>query len=145
MPRTSTHGASLPRAAVLGFAAGLRTFTPLAALAVRGRLGGGQVVRRGALLVAASEWIGDKSSRVPARTSPGPLIGRAVSGAVVGTVVGGRRGGVVGALGAIAGSYAGCYGRAALGRATGKPDALFAIAEDGLTTALSAWASRQAA
>jgi hypothetical protein len=132
----------LSRAAVLGFAAGLRTFTPLAALAVRGRLGGGEAVRRGAPLLAAGEWIGDKSPKAPPRTSPGPLAGRALSGAVVGTVLAGRRGGVIGALAAVAGSYAGQYGRAALGRATGKPDAIFAIAEDGLATALSAAASR---
>jgi hypothetical protein len=139
---TSRHDASLPRAAVLGFAAGLRTFTPLAALAVRGRLGGGEAVRRGVPLLAVAELIGDKSSRVPPRTSPAPLVGRALSGVVVGAASGGRRGGVIGALAAVAGSYAGQYGRAALGRATGKPDAIFAVAEDGLTTALSAVASR---
>ena len=93
-------------------------------------------------MLAAGEWIGDKSPKAPPRTSTAPLVGRAVSGAVVGTVIGGRRGGVIGAVAAVAGSYAGQYGRAALGRATGKPDAMFAVAEDGLTTALSAIASR---
>jgi uncharacterized membrane protein len=136
------HDPGLSRAAVLGFAAGLRTFTPVAALAMRGRLGGGEAVRRGLALLAAGEWIGDKSRKAPPRTSTAPLIGRAVSGGVVGTVLGGRRGGVIGALAAVAGSYGGQYGRAALGRATGKPDAIFAIAEDGLTAALSAMASR---
>ena len=142
--RFATHDTpnSLSRAAVLGFAAGLRTFTPLAALAIRGRLRGGEAIRRGLPLLAAGEWIGDKSPKAPPRTSTAPLVGRAVSGAVVGTVLGGRRGAVIGALVAVAGSYAGQYGRAALGRATGKPDAMFAVAEDGLTTALSAIASR---
>ena len=142
--RFATHDTpnSLSRAAVLGFAAGLRTFTPLAALAIRGRLRGGEAIRRGLPLLAAGEWIGDKSPTAPPRTSTAPLVGRAVSGAVVGTVLGGRRGGVIGAVAAVAGSYAGQYGRAALGRATGKPDAMFAVAEDGLTTALSAIASR---
>ena len=142
--RFATHDTpnSLSRAAVLGFASGLRTFTPLAALAIRGRLRGGEAIRRGLPLLAAGEWIGDKSPKAPPRTSTAPLVGRAVSGAVVGTVLGGRRGGVIGAVAAVAGSYAGQYGRAALGRATGKPDAMFAVAEDGLTTALSAIASR---
>ena len=142
--RFATHDTpnSLSRAAVLGFAAGLRTFTPLAALAIRGRLRGGEAIRRGLPLLAAGEWIGDKSPKAPPRTSTAPLVGRAVSGAVVGTVLGGRRGGVIGAIAAVAGSYAGQYGRAALGRTTGKPDAMFAVAEDGLTTALSAIASR---
>jgi hypothetical protein len=142
--RFATHDTpnSLSRAAVLGFAAGLRTFTPLAALAIRGRLRGGEAIRRGLPLLAAGEWIGDKSPKAPPRTSTAPLVGRAVSGAVVGTVLGGRRGGVIGAVAAVAGSYAGQYGRAALGRATDKPDAMFAVAEDGLTTALSAIASR---
>jgi len=142
--RFATHDTlnSLSRAAVLGFAAGLRTFTPLAALAIRGRLRGGEAIRRGLPLLAAGEWIGDKSRKAPPRTSTAPLVGRAVSGAVVGTVLGGRRGGVIGALAAVAGSYAGQYGRMALGRATGKPDAMFAVAEDGLTMALSAIASR---
>jgi uncharacterized membrane protein len=142
MSSTSRHNRSLTHAAVLGFAAGLRTFTPLAALAIRRRLGGGEAVRRGVPLLAVAEWIGDKSSRVPPRTSPAPLVGRAVSGAVVGTVSGGRRGGAIGALAAVVGSYAGQYGRAALGRATGKPDAIFAVAEDGLTAVLAAVASR---
>ena len=142
--RFATHDTpnSLSRAAVLGFAAGLRTFTPLAALAIRGRLRGGEAIRRGLPLLAAGEWIGDKSPKAPPRTSTAPLVGRAVSGAVVGAVIGGRRGGVIGAVAAVAGSYAGQYGRAALGRATGRPDAMFAVAEDGLTTALSAIASR---
>jgi hypothetical protein len=142
--RFATHDTpnSLSRAAVLGFAAGLRTFTPLAALAIRGRLRRGEAIRRGLPLLAAAEWIGDKSPKAPPRTSTAPLVGRAVSGAVVGTVLGGRRGGVIGAVAAVAGSYAGQYGRAALGRATGKPDAMFAVAEDGLTMALSAIASR---
>ena len=142
--RFATHDTpnSLSRAAVLGFAAGLRTFTPVAALAIRGRLRGGEAIRRGLPLLAAGEWIGDKSPKAPPRTSTAPLVGRAVSGAVVGTVLGGRRGGVIGALAAVAGSYAGQYGRMALGRATGKPDAMFAVAEDGLTMALSAIASR---
>jgi uncharacterized membrane protein len=143
MPCASRHRSSLSRAVVLGFAAGLRTFTPLAALAIRGRLGGGEAVRRGVPLLAAGEWIGDKSRRAPPRTSAAPLVGRALSGAVVGTVVGGRRGGVIGALAAVAGSYAGQYGRAGLGRATGKPDAIFAVVEDGLTAALSAVALRR--
>jgi uncharacterized membrane protein len=143
MPRASRHRSSLSRAVVLGFAAGLRTFTPLAALAIRGRLVGGEAVRRGVPLLAAGEWIGDKSRKAPPRTSAAPLVGRALSGAIVGTVVGGRRGGVIGALAAVAGSYAGQYGRASLARATGKPDAIFAVAEDGLTTALSAVALRR--
>jgi uncharacterized membrane protein len=142
MPFPPKHGARLRRATVLGFAAGLRTFTPLAALAVHGRLGESQAVRRGTSLLAAGEWIADKTSKVPPRTSPGPLVGRVVSGAVAGTVVGERRGAVIAALAAVAGSYAGQYGRAVLARATGKPDALFAVAEDGLATALSAMASR---
>lgn len=130
------------RPAALGFAAGLRTFTPLAALGLRGRLPGGRWVQRVAAALAMGEWAGDKAPSAPARTTPAPLAARTVSGALAGGLVAGRRGAVLGAAGALVGSYAGQHGRAALVRATGRPDVAVAVGEDALAATLAATASR---
>ena len=51
--------AATARAAVLGISAGMRTFTPHGALALRGRYGHG-AARTGILLAAGGELVGDK-------------------------------------------------------------------------------------
>jgi uncharacterized membrane protein len=142
MPWARQPTESLGGAALLGGAAGLRSFTPLAALAVAGRLGGRPWVTRGIPLLAVGELIGDKLPSTPARTALGPLVGRAACGALAGTVVGGRRGAVAGAAAAVAAAFAGQHGRAALVRATGRPDAVIATGEDVLALALARLGSR---
>jgi uncharacterized membrane protein len=100
----------------LGFAAGLRTMTPPAAvLLTRHHLVAGLIV--GA--AAVGEWIVDLLPTTPARTKPGPLVARIASGAFVGWLaVGGTTsmmvgGAVVGAAGALAGSLIGYRARMA--------------------------------
>ena len=74
-------------ALVLGFVAGLRTFTPLAALFL---------VRGGWLgivfgLCALGEYAGDMLPGIPSRTSPPALGARMVSGAIAGWLFGRKR------------------------------------------------------
>ena len=84
------------------------------------------------------EMAGDKTPLVPARTSAGPLFGRALSGALVGSAlfVSRRRPGVPGALlgvlSAMAGVYAADRLRAATTQGLGLPDPVFGLIEDGL-------------
>ncbi len=121
-------------AALAGFACGLRTFSAPLALALRGRLGG----RSFLAVAAAGELVGDKLPSVPSRTAPGPLALRLAAGALCGHVLAGRAGLAAGAAGAAAGSFAGQRARGLLSERTGKPDAVFAVAEDAVAYALAA-------
>src|SRR4051794_6347253 len=105
---------ALSRAAALGFTAGLRSFTPQAALHPR----------RAVLLLAAGELVGDKLPFPPRRLAAPGLIGRLAGGAAAGVVVAGRNGAAVGAAAALAGSYAGARVREL------RPGLSTALAED---------------
>lgn len=89
-------------------------------------------------VAAAGELVGDKLPTTPARTEPGPLSGRALSGALCGAALGrsARRntaaGAVVGALGAVVGTYTFYHLRRELTRERGLPDLWVALAEDAL-------------
>jgi uncharacterized membrane protein len=127
---------SLVRAAVLGIAAGLRTFMPHVGLAVRGHYGHG--AGRTAILVAAGgELIGDKLPTAPSRTMIFSLAGRAGSGAAAGDRVAGRAGIALGAAGAVASSFGGERARAALVDRLDVADVWIALAEDALAIGLA--------
>ncbi len=89
-------------------------------------------------IAAAGEFIGDKLPQTPARTQPGALVGRALSGALCGAALGrsagrgARSGAAVGALGAVVGGYAFYYLRRYLTHEQGLPDLPVALAEDAL-------------
>jgi len=82
------------------------------------------------------ELVGDKLPATPSRTSPPPLLGRAVSGAVVGAAIfvsEGRRattGAALGSTAAIVAALAGEWIRALAVEKTGLPDPVVALAED---------------
>ena len=105
--------------------------TPFAAL------GSGRVP---ALLEALmiGEMVGDKTPFIPARTSAGPVFGRALFGAIVGAALsassgrGGARGALVGVLSALAGVYAIDRLRSGATQELGVPDRIFGLLEDGL-------------
>jgi uncharacterized membrane protein len=140
MPRPSTTPA-LRAAALLGAAGGLRTSVPWGALAVRGRLGGG--ARRIAPLAAvAGELVIDKLPQTPSRTSPPGLACRLGSGAAAGWLVAGAPGAAIGSAAAGLSAFAGERTRAALGRRTGLPDPLVALAEDTLAISVAIAAAR---
>lgn len=90
-------------------------------------------------VLMVGEMIADKTPLVPARTSPGPLLGRAASGALCAAVlfaVGKRDDGaaaaLLGALSAVGAAYAGENLRAQGTRRLGAPDPVLALLEDGL-------------
>jgi uncharacterized membrane protein len=94
----------------LGLAAGLRTFTPAAAvLLARHHLLAGLIVSA----LAVGEWVADLLPTTPARTKAAPLVARVASGAFVGWLaVGGTTtrmigGAILGAASAGVGTFVG--------------------------------------
>jgi uncharacterized membrane protein len=138
------------KAAALGLIAGLRSMSGPALITRVARKG--QLAAKGskleflnstgalsgAVLLAAGEIIVDKLPKTPARTKPGPLAARAVSGALCGAVLCSARkkspwlGALYGALGAVGAAYAAYHLRQAAKEALHVPDAVIAVAEDAL-------------
>jgi uncharacterized membrane protein len=117
-------------AVLLGAAGGLRTFTPVATLAARGRLSVDANLRTAIIIAAAGELITDKLPWTPARTAPLPAAGRIGSGAFCGWTVAGKRGALAGAAAAAASTQIGFRVRRAAAKRTSKLRA--ALLEDGV-------------
>nr|WP_296069776.1 hypothetical protein [uncultured Actinoplanes sp.] len=123
----------LARAAALGFAAGGRSLTPLAVLALRRR----DWITAVAAAAAAGELVVDKLPSTPSRLQPAPLGGRFVLGAVAGVLCARSRNtpvavpALVAGVAALAGSYAGSTWRSY------RPGAGAALAEDAATIGLA--------
>lgn len=141
------------RAAALGYAAGLRSMTPLAAVSWAGRLHRLSLPDNGPLslldrppfialatVAALGESIVDKTVALPPRVSSAPLLARMGSGALAGGAVGAQEdlvlGASIGAAAAVAGTHAGYRARMGLVRA-GIPDVLAALVGDALAVGLS--------
>lgn len=130
-------GDVLVRSAVLGAAAGARSVTPLAVLALR-RPGW---VRTVTAVAALGELVADKLPQTPSRLAPAPLAGRMLLGALAGGGYARRRGvspilpALAAAGAALAASHAGARWRT---RFSGSVPA--AIAEDAAAVTL-AWAA----
>ncbi len=139
----------------IGFLSGLRTFTPpalvshaahhsAAALELRGTplsfLASGKTACIFAVF-AAGELIADKLPHTPARTEPGPLTARILSGGLCGaalSIARGRRalgGCLFGAVGALAGAFAGYQVRKRIThrKRADIPDFPVALIEDAIT------------
>jgi uncharacterized membrane protein len=132
----------------IGFVAGLRSFTAPAAVAWAARLGWLSLagtplafLRATATvaiftLFALAEYVTDQLPRTPARTTPGPLAARAVTGGLSGAALALAAGqsivaGVVlGAIAGVAGAFAGYQVRTRTVRALQVPDFVVAVAED---------------
>lgn len=139
------------RSLVLGIAGGLRSLTPLAAVAVTpGAAPSWRFLRSPwgkALLVslAVAELVGDKLPATPSRLSPPAFVGRvgatALAGAAMGAATGRERaavrGAAIAAVGAALGAMGGAWGRRGLVEATGLPDQAVALFEDAAAIALS--------
>ena len=153
--------AGLRRAALMGFAAGLRSQIPLASIAravaqgeitaPSGPLGTPLRSKRGRqiLLVAAVvEAVVDKTPLASSRLKRSALLGRIGSGAISaatlaqtqGTPVAGAA--IRGAAGAGIGSVFGYLFRTVVGRVTGLPDLFVALAEDAVAIGLARSAIR---
>lgn len=111
---------------------------------MRGRLGGGPR-RLLPLIAVAGELVIDKLPQTPSRTSQPGLVARLGSGAGAGWLIAGATGAVAGSIAAGLSAYVGERTRAVLGRRTGLPDPLIAVAEDLLAIGVALAATRQAA
>ncbi len=132
----------------IGVIAGLRSMTPPAAVSWAVHLGwlnlgNSRLAGMGSTLavviltvLALGELIADKLPFTPNRTSPGPLIGRIVTGGLCGaalSVAGGASPGAgvaLGAAGAVAGAFGGYQVRRRLVKGAGLPDFVVALGED---------------
>ena len=139
---------------VVGFATGLRAFTPIALLswvAVWGwmPLGGSRLAFLGTTVggtivavLAVGELIGDKLPITPSRLTPGPLGGRVIMSSLAGAALAIGTGqwwilGMVsGVVGSIAGAFSGFHVRRAIVRGLGVADWLIAVLEDIITFSL---------
>lgn len=107
----------------------------------------GRFARLSTTAAFVGELVGDKSPKVPTRTVPPVLAGRAVSGAASALALAQRDHGsrvqwaLAGALGAVAGSYAGVQARRVAAARFGS-DWPGALTEDALTIAVLAAATR---
>jgi uncharacterized membrane protein len=128
--RSTAAPAALSRAISDGRIEGLEE-TPFAIL---GSPGGSAALRR----MEIGEFIVDKLPVTPSRTSPPPLLGRALSGALVGAALftSERRhaavGGILGAAAAVVAAYAGERLRLRAAQKFGIPSPIVALLEDGL-------------
>lgn len=158
----SAHRSMSGRSLVLGVAGGLRSMTPLAAVALTHGAGpaehgwrGWPVLRHGwgqALVVcmAGAELVGDKLPATPSRLAAPALAGRVVAAALAGAALGtddARHGAVqrcaaLAGLGALLGAVGGYWARRALVAASGLPDPAVAVLEDAGAIGLSRAAVR---
>jgi uncharacterized membrane protein len=139
------------QAVVLGAVAGLRSMMAPALyshVAEQGSNGRGQsrllewmaspLTMRAFQFLSAGELFADKLPNIPSRVSPGPLVGRALSGALVGGAVYNSAkkpivtGILIGSVAAVAGAYAGYHLRRLTKETLHLPDTVVALAEDAL-------------
>src|ERR1700681_642189 len=132
---------------LIGVIAGLRSMTAPAAVSWAARIGwlhlentplaflGYAVTPCIFTILAIGELIADKLPKTPSRKTPGPFIGRIVTGGLSGAALGAvslsLTGGLVaGAFGGMAGTLGGYEFRARLVKATGGKDLPIALLED---------------
>jgi uncharacterized membrane protein len=143
---------------LLGFATGLRTFTPLAVICWSAYLGflstegtwagwtGHFAVAVAITVLAAAELIGDKLPKTPSRTSPTPLLARMILGGLGGAICAtaisgpGLEGVLLGSVGALVGAFSGYMLRREIVQRLGCKDWKVAVAEDLFTIAAAAFA-----
>ena len=125
----------------LGFTAGLRTFTPLAAV----RFPYHNWTSIVSIVLALGELIADKLPNTPARTTPGPLIVRIIIGGYCAWAISSRLGTpgalamLLGAAGAIAGAYGGYFWRMKTAPAIKLPPMAAALIEDAVAVVGAFW------
>lgn len=144
---------------MLGFATGLRTFTPIAALCWFSWLGQLSLDNPWTLWVAKlasaiaftvlalGELVVDKLPQTPSRVGPFPLTARLVLGAFCGAVAAdslngpGLEGVILGLIGAAIGAIVGFMLRREITAKTGWPDWIIALAEDAIAIAMAIFAA----
>ena len=140
--------------AAIGIAAGMRSMSAPALMSQFARRGtlslGGSPVgflnSTGAAsttaVLAIGELIADKLPFIPARTTTGPLLARAVSGGLSGAILSSAKkrsawvGGLIGAFGAVGATFASYHLRRSVKETLHLPDAIVAVAEDAAVAAI---------
>jgi uncharacterized membrane protein len=143
---------------LLGFATGLRTFTPLALLCWYARLGylptdgtwaswtGRLGVALAVTVLAVGELIGDKLPKTPNRTDAAPLIARVGAGGLCGAICAtamsgpGLEGLLLGVVGTVVGAFSGFMVRREVVERLCCKDWPIALVEDLFTIAAAAFA-----
>jgi uncharacterized membrane protein len=153
--------AGLRRATLAGVVAGLRSQAQLAMLARSiddgetappsgplGRLFGSPQARRAIQVAAVGETIVDKLPFTPSRLKPGPFLGRLGFGALSAAALAQTQqtpvvpAAIRGVGGAAIGSVGGYLFRTVIGKATGLPNLVVALAEDAIAIGLARSAIR---
>jgi len=145
----------------IGFVAGLRVNTALAVVGLGAHLGwinlaGTRLAFMGMkwavgvfVLAALFEYVYDQLPSAAARTTPGPLTARILSGAFTGVCVAvaaassAVAGALLGAIGALVGAFGGYKARVGLVKALGVPDFVIAIPDDLLAIAVAVLAVKR--
>ncbi len=140
-------------AVLLGVTAGLRSMTPVAAVAWAAWLGridlastslaflATRAAAYALALLAVGELVADKLPFTPNRTALGPFLGRMMTGGVSGAALAAGSGhspalgGFLGSVGAVVGTLGGFKARTRLVPALGARDWIVAVAEDAVTIA----------
>ena len=151
---------SIPRALALGAISGLRSasgpaFVSRAASRGDMDLGGTPIAFLGSPLLSKAlttaqlgEMIVDKLPFAPGRTKLKPLLGRAASGGLAGAAAAASEdrhaamGILLGSSAAVVAAFAGEAFRAIVGRKTGLPDPVVAVAEDAVVLLVGSRASK---
>jgi uncharacterized membrane protein len=128
-----------PHAALAGLACSMRSTAGPALLAARGQISG--TPRIAVLIAAGGELVADKLPFAGDRIAPPAVGARVASGAYTGRAVAGAPGALAAAVSAAAGSYATWRLRRWVGRRTGLPDPLVAVAEDAVALGAAALAT----
>jgi hypothetical protein len=121
----------------------MRTFVPPATIAVRDGRPRSRLLRVSIVLASAGELVVDKLPSAPSRTEPAGLGARVASGGWVGWSCAGPIGGVLAGAAAL-GSAVLMHGvRRDLGKQTGLPDPVLAVAEDSLALLIARFVTRR--
>jgi hypothetical protein len=120
---------------MLGLSAGMRTFAPPVALAVRERGPFRGPARLVAFAGGAVELAADKLPTMGSRWGPGPVAGRIVSASIGGRELDGWTGAGVAALASVAAAYTGARLRTSVRGRAARLEA--AVAEDALCYGLA--------
>jgi uncharacterized membrane protein len=126
---------------MLGLSAGMRTFAPPVALAVRERGPFRGPARLVAFAGGAVELAADKVPTMASRWSPGGVAGRIVSASIGGRELDGWKGASVAAVGSVAAAYTGSRLRTSIRGRAAQLEA--AVAEDVLCYGLAFAAVRE--
>jgi uncharacterized membrane protein len=126
----------------IGIIAGLRSFTAPAAVCWAAHLGwlhldGSKLAFLGTATavyissaLAVVELVLDKQPWIGARTKPGPLIFRLITGGLSGAALGSMPGAILGGVGALVGAFGGYQARHRIVSNLKVPDILVALVED---------------